>query len=72
MPPCGFNNNSVRGALMFIRGCYEDLLDQVRSGKFSSYEEAIEFELSQIEKALSDLHIDEDGKLTSLAEVNRR
>ncbi len=65
MPPCGFNNNSVSGALMFIRGCYEDLLDQVRSGKFSSYEEAIEFELGQIEKVLLQLHIDDNGKLVA-------
>ena len=48
---------------MFIRGCYEDLLDQVRSGKFQTYEEAIEFELKQIENALSQLHIDDDGRL---------
>jgi hypothetical protein len=65
MPPCGFNTSSVRGALAFIRGCYEDLLEQVRSGKFSTYEEAIEFELQQIESALSQLHIDEKGRVTS-------
>ena len=64
MPPCGFNTSSVRGALAFIRGCYEDLLDQVRSGKFESYEEAIEFELNRL-TALSQLHIDESGKVTS-------
>ncbi len=63
MPPCGFNASSVRGALMFIRGCYEDLLEQVQSGKFATYEEAIEFELKQIERVLTQLHIDAYGNL---------
>ena len=63
MPPCGFNPSSVRGGLAFVRGCYEDLLDQVRSGKFTLYDEAIEFELRQIDTALSQLHVDESGKV---------
>jgi len=63
MPPCGFNRNSVRGALAFVRGCYEDLLDDVRSGKFKTYEEAIEHELKQIETVLAKLHIDAEGNL---------
>jgi hypothetical protein len=65
MPPCGFNSSAVKGALQFIRGCYEDLLEDVKSGKYTSYEEAIEHELSQIEKALTDLHIDEQGHVVA-------
>jgi hypothetical protein len=68
MPPCGFNASSVSGALTFIRGCYEDLLEQVRSGKFPTYEEAIEFELKQIERALTQLHIDAYGNLVDKPE----
>lgn len=63
MPPCGFNPNSVKGALAFVRGCYEDLLKDVYSGKFKTYEEAIEYELKQIEKALTKLHVDAKGNL---------
>ena len=64
MPPSGFSSNAVRGALMFVKGCYIDLLEEVRSGKHESYEEGIEFELRQIDKALSRLHIDADGRIT--------
>jgi hypothetical protein len=60
MPPCGFNPNSVRGGLAFVRGCYEDLLDQVRSRKFKDYDEAIEFELKQIRTALHHLGVEQD------------
>lgn len=61
MPPSGFRKNAVRGALIFVRDCYEDLLDDVRSGKFKTYEEAIQHEIEQIEKALASVHIDEVG-----------
>lgn len=63
MPPSGFSQNAVKGALVFVQGCYEDLLDDVRSGKFKTYEEAIQYELALIGKALSKLHIDTAGKL---------
>ena len=63
MPPSGFNKHVVDGALAFVRGCYLDLLEEVRSGKHASYEEAIEYELSQIEKVLSRLHITPNGEL---------
>lgn len=61
MPPSGFNKKAVEGALVFIRGCYEDLLQEVRDGKHPSPEAAIEYEISQIGKALAKLHIDKDG-----------
>jgi len=63
MPPSGFNKRSVQGSLQFIRGCYQDLLEEVRSGKHPTVEEAIEFELGQIKKALGQLHITPKGKL---------
>lgn len=63
MPPSGFSQKAVEGSLLFIKTCYEDLLREVREGKHASYEEAIEYELSQIGKALKKLHIDESGNL---------
>jgi hypothetical protein len=63
MPPSGFNRDSVRGALIFVKGCYNDLLADVNTGKFKTYEEAIEYELGQIDKALGQLHIDQKGNL---------
>lgn len=63
MPPSGFNRNSVKGALAFVQGCYDDLLGDVRSGKFATYEEAIQHELALIEEALTKLHIDAEGNL---------
>lgn len=65
MPPSGFSSGAVRGALQFVQGCYEDLLAEVESGKHKTYEDAIKFELSQIEKALSQLHITKEGELVS-------
>jgi len=63
MPPSGFSKKAVKGALIFVRGCYEDLLEEVRSGKHKSYEDGIEYEIAQIDKALSRLHIDAGGNL---------
>ncbi len=64
MPPSGFSQKAIDGSLVFIKTCYEDLLREVKEGKHASYEEAIEYEISQIEKALKKLHIDDDGNLT--------
>ena len=63
MPPSGFNQHAVEGALEFVKGCYEDLQEEVRSGKHPSMDAAIEYELAQLEKALATLHIDKEGKL---------
>ena len=63
MPPSGFKRKAIQGALQFIEACYHDLLEEVKSGKHASYEEAIEFEISQINKALTKAHINEEGKL---------
>ncbi|HEY4505290.1 MAG TPA: hypothetical protein VJG67_01210 [Candidatus Paceibacterota bacterium] len=63
MPPCGFNQRAVRGALEFIKGCYEDLRQEVAEGKHPDIETAIEAELGNLETALSKLHLDENGNL---------
>lgn len=63
MPPSGFNQHAVKGALEFVKGCYEDLQAEVRSGKHPNMEVAIEYELTQLEKALAKLHIDQTGQL---------
>ena len=47
-----------------MQGCYEDLLEEVHSGKHKSYEEGIKYEIAQINKALMKLHIDDKGNLT--------
>jgi len=63
MPPSGFTKKAVGGALVFIKTCYEDLLDEVQNGKHDSYEVAIEYEIGQIEKALKGLHITGEGEV---------
>lgn len=65
MPPSGYASKAVVGSLIFIRSCYEELLEEVKSGKFKTYEEAIEHELSQIKKALLNVEINEAGKLVN-------
>lgn len=67
MPPSGFNQHAVKGALEFVKGCYEDLQAEVKAGKHPNMEAAIKYELAQLEKALAKLHIDKSGKL-----VNRK
>lgn len=63
MPPSGFNQQAVKGALEFIKGCYEDLRAEVKSGKHPSMEAAVEHELAQLEKALATIHINDSGEL---------
>lgn len=63
MPPSGFNQRAVTGALEFVKGCYEDLIEEVQSGKHPDFESAIKYELSQLKKALESVHIDKDGRV---------
>ncbi|MEK7157181.1 MAG: hypothetical protein AAB709_01360 [Patescibacteria group bacterium] len=63
MPPSGFNQRAVKGVLEFVKGCYEDLQEEVKSGKHASFEAALEYELTQLEKALASLHINKEGRL---------
>lgn len=69
MPPSGFNTRAVRGALEFVRGCYQDLQEEVRSGKHPNMESAIEYEINQLESALSKIHINQEGELVERAVV---
>ena len=62
-PPSGFSKKAVKGLLWFVEGCYEDLSKEVKSGKYKTFEEAVETELGQIRKAVSKLHIDPEGNL---------
>ena len=63
MPPSGFSKPVVAGALQFVEGCYRDLLEEVRSSKHKTYEDAITFEINQINRILTRLHIDAEGNL---------
>ncbi|MDP2630409.1 MAG: hypothetical protein Q8P56_03295 [Candidatus Uhrbacteria bacterium] len=63
MPPSGFSQHAVRGALQFVKGCYEDLQAEVKAGKHPNMEVAIKYELAQLKKALEKVHINKSGKL---------
>lgn len=63
MPPSGFSQKAVKGALQFIGSCYEDLLQEVKDGKHPTIEDAIQFELDNIDRALTKLHLDDQGNL---------
>jgi len=69
MPPSGCSERVVRNALKFVKDCYKNLLQKIRSGDDSSYEEAIETELAQIKKALYEVRIDDEGDLISKESV---
>ncbi|MFA5888702.1 MAG: hypothetical protein WCW47_01030 [Candidatus Paceibacterota bacterium] len=63
MPPSGYSKKAVEGALQFTEACFEDLLEEVRSGKHKDIETALRFELKIIRKALMKLHITHDGNI---------
>jgi tetrahydromethanopterin S-methyltransferase subunit E len=63
MPPSGFNQKAVKGALQFIQGCYEDLEAEVKSGKHPDFRTALEYEIHQLDSALTKLHINSAGEL---------
>lgn len=63
MPPSGFSQKAVGGALIFIKTCYEDLQAEVIAGKHKSLEAAIDHEIKSIGTALSKLHINDKGDL---------
>lgn len=63
MPPSGFSQKAIKGSLIFIQSCYEDLLKEVQSGKHKNYEEGIKYEITQINKALTKLQIDGNGNI---------
>ena len=53
MPPSGFSQKAINGLLVFVRECYNDLLDEIKAGQDKHGREvvegkAIEKELNQI------------------------
>ena len=46
MPPSGFSGKAVKGILIFLEACYEDLLKEMKNGK--EPEETVEKELNEI------------------------
>ena len=56
MPPSGFNPTAVKSASSFVQECFNDLEQEVRDGKHVSFEVALDYELGQLEKALSKPH----------------
>jgi hypothetical protein len=55
MPPSGFNEKAIKGLLVFISECYEDLLKEIDSG--SEPKNAIQKELENIRSFLKDFHL---------------
>lgn len=47
MPPSGFSQKAINGLLMFVEGCYEDLLQEIKDGK-KTEKQAIKEELDNI------------------------
>lgn len=47
MPPSGFSQKAVDGAVQFVRTCFEDLLTETRMGKHEDFKSAIIFEQGQ-------------------------
>ena len=63
MPPSGFSKDTTKHFLGFLRGNYQDLLAEVRSGKYPNAEAAMEYEIEQIGKAMEKMHINDNGEL---------
>ena len=52
MPPSGFNEKAIVGLLQFVEGCYDDLLEKIRTTPNLTVEAAIKEELAEIRGAL--------------------
>jgi hypothetical protein len=48
MPPSGFSQKAVDGAVQFVQTCFEDLLIETNSGKHKDFKVGIDFEIGQI------------------------
>ena len=57
MPPSGFGNKSIEGLLVFLEGCYEDLLREMDEGV--DPKETIRKELQTIRRYLREFSISE-------------
>jgi len=56
MPPSGFSQKAVNGLLVFVESCYEDLLEEIQSGK-KTEGQAIQSELNNIRKYLKEFKL---------------
>lgn len=56
MPPSGFSKQAVKGVLIFLEACYDDLLKEMNKGKIP--EEAVQKELRDIRKYLKKFSYD--------------
>ncbi len=56
MPPSGFSKKAIRGLLIFVASCYEDLLKEIREGK-KTEGQAIKSELENINKYLKNFKL---------------
>ncbi len=60
MPPSGFNSKAVKGLLLFLEACYEDLLKEMKSKK--EPEEVVRKELNDIRNYLEKFSIKHQNK----------
>ena len=51
MPPSGFSQKALNGLLMFVEACYEDLLQEIKTGK-KTESQAIKEELDNIKNKI--------------------
>jgi len=49
--PKGYNDKAIRGMLIFLEGCFEVVLQEVKNGK--SVEQAMQEELEEIRSRLA-------------------
>lgn len=56
MPPSGFNKKAIEGLLVFLEGCYEDLMKEMEQG--TDPQEAVQKELNDIRRFLKDFTIE--------------
>ena len=62
MPPSGFNQKAIKGLLIFVQACYEDLLKEIKKGKDKQGRrvtegQAIQKEINQIKEYLEKFNI---------------
>lgn len=56
MPPSGFNKKAVEGLLVFLEGCYEDLMKYMEQG--TDPKKAVQKELDDIRRFLQEFTIE--------------
>ena len=59
MPPSGFNEKAIQGLLQFVEGCYDDLLEKIRTTPGLTIEKAITLELQDIRRALESFSLEQ-------------